>query len=171
MYFWSQIMNQDIQIREMTLNDVDKVVQIYYKVYNSAYISFGELAAGLADGPGRPTGNAVDLFREEVIGLVTGSAEGQFVASIGNDVAGFALASLEDTDAGHLECWLNDLGVLPDYQGKKIGRRLVDRVIEWGTQGNAKYFLLESGLDNEQAHSFFETVGFHPIAVVFHRDA
>lgn len=164
-------MEQVINIRVMSLDDVDKVVEIYGKVYNSAYVSFGELAAGLADSSGSPTGNVVELFRDEVVGLITGSDEGQFVAIIDGSVAGFALASLEDTDAGHIECWLNDMGVLPDYQGRKIGRKLVERVVEWGCQGNAKYFLLESGLDNEQAHRFFEGVGFHPLAIVFHRAA
>lgn len=164
-------MEQTISIRAMNLDDVDKVVEIYSKVYNSAYVSFGELAAGLADGPGSPTENAVELFREEVVGLVTNSDAGQFVATIDDDVAGFALASLEGTVAGHIECWLNDMGVLPGYQGRKIGRKLVDKVIEWGSKGDAKYFLLESGLDNEQAHRFFEGTGFHPLAIVFYRDA
>jgi len=163
--------DQVINIQAMSLDDVAKVVEIYSKVYNSAYVSFGELAAGLADSSGFPTENAVELFREEVVSLVTSSDEGQFVATIDGCVAGFALASLEDTVAGHIECWLSDMGVLPDYQGRKIGRKLVEKVIEWGCQENAKYFLLESGLDNEQAHRFFEGAGFHPLAIVFHRVA
>jgi GNAT superfamily N-acetyltransferase len=162
-----------IEVREMKLDDVDMVVKIYSEIYNASYVSFGELAAGLADSPASPTENASNLFQEEIVNLITSSDTGtrQIVATVDNDIAGFALASLENTIAGHLECWLNDMGVLPDYQGKRIGKKLVEDVIAWGSKGNAKYFLLESGLDNENAHHFFEGVGFHPMSIVFYRDA
>jgi ribosomal protein S18 acetylase RimI-like enzyme len=173
---WNKIMEQVIDVREMTLDDVDAVIEIYDKVYDSKYISFGELAAGLATEPGVTAENALELFREEVVGLVSKSEAGssevrQFVGIVDGVVAGFALANLETTDAGHIECWLNDLGVLSNYRGRRIGSQLVDKVIEWGTKHNAKYFLLESGMDNELAHRLFEKKEFHPLAVVFYREA
>lgn len=166
-------MRSDMQIRRMAIEDVSQVVEIYDRVYDFTYVSFGELACGLADRSGLPAQNAVEIFREEVLRLIDRSQEkeGGFVATIEGNIAGFALASLRETDAGHLECWLEDLGVLPDYQGRQIGRQLVDRVIEWGCQENAQYFLLESGLNNKKAHLFFESSGFHPLAIVFHRVA
>ncbi|MBE9042620.1 GNAT family N-acetyltransferase [Oscillatoriales cyanobacterium LEGE 11467] len=166
-------MKHNISVRAMVFEDINRVSEIYSKVYNPTYVSFGDLASGLADSSGSPTENADRIFYEEVVDLIRNSktTEGQFVATIDGEVAGFALASLKETDAGHLECWLNDLGVHPDYQGLKIGRKIVEKAIEWGCQGNAKYFLLESGFNNEQAHHFFEGVGFHPLAIVFHRVA
>ena len=166
-------MRSDMQIRRMAIEDVSQVVEIYDRVYDSTYVSFGELACGLADRSGLPVQNAVEIFREEVLRLINCSQEkeGGFVAIVEGKVTGFALASLKETDAGHFECWLEDLGVLPDSQGRQIGRQLVDRVIEWGCQENAQYFLLESGFKNDRAHRFFESSGFHPLAIVFHRVA
>jgi ribosomal protein S18 acetylase RimI-like enzyme len=172
-------MEQAISVREMTIDDVDSVIEIYDRVYNSKYISFGELAAGLAIKSGvhfERAENALEIFREEVVGLVSKSeAENsevkQFVGIVDNVIAGFALANLETTKAGHIECWLNDLGVLSDYRRRRIGSQLVDKVIEWGTKHNAKYFLLESGIDNELAHRLFEKKDFHPLAIVFYREA
>jgi GNAT superfamily N-acetyltransferase len=56
------------------------------------------------------------------------------------------------------------------WQGNGIGKVLIEQVFDWGKQGKAKYFLLESGLKNESAHHLFEHLGFQPLAVVFWRD-
>lgn len=134
---------------------------------NPSYISFGELSAGRATAPGVPSEKAFELFREEVIGLLEDSDSGHFVGVVNDEVVGFALASLNPAVAGHIECWLDDLGVDPEYQGKRIGRRLVENVLSWGVEKGAKYTLLESGLDNEGAHRLLQSMGFKELSFVF----
>jgi len=156
-----------VSVREMECADLDKVIEVYEKVYNPSYISFGELSAGKATAPGVPSENAFEVFREELIGLLEDSESGHFVGVVNNEVVGFALASLNPTVAGHIECWLDDLGVEPEYQGKRIGRRLVENVLIWGIEKGAKYTLLESGLNNEDAHRLFHSMGFKELSFVF----
>ena len=163
-------MDSTVVIRLMTQNDVEAVVAIYDRIYTPAYISFGELASGLAIAPDKPAPDAIQIFREEVTGLTEASQGGLFVAELDGQVVGFALASINPV-SGHSECWLNDLGVDPEYQGRGCGRQLIEAVLAFGAAGNARYFLLESGIKNESAHHAFERMGFHPMAMVFYKSA
>ena len=164
-------MAKRFNIQTMGLGDVDQVVELYAQAYSTDYISFSELAAGLADAPGAIAEDAIDIFQDDLIEILTESADGNFVAKEKGDVVGFALASVEEAPAGHMECWLNDLAVSPGARGQSLGKQLIERVIEWGKGQNVKYFLLESGLNNSKSHQLFEGMGFQPMATVFHLDA
>ena len=163
-------MAKRFNLRTMSLGDVDQVVEIYAQAYSADYISFSELAAGLAEAPGVIAEDAIDIFQDELIEILTESSAGSFVAEAKGEIVGFAMASVEEADAGHMECWLNDLCVLPSYQGQNLGTQLIEAVVEWGRVNNVKYVLLESGAQNTQAHKVFEGVGFKPMATVFHLD-
>ena len=163
-------MAKRFNLRTMSLGDVDQVVEIYAQAYSADYISFSELAAGLAEAPGVIAEEAIDIFQDDLIEILTESSAGNFVAEDKGDVVGFAMGSLEEAPAGHMECWLNDLCVLPSYQGQSLGKQLIDAVVEWGKLNNVKYVLLESGIKNAKSHQLFESVGFQPMATVFHLD-
>lgn len=164
-------MGSRFTLKAMNLADVDQVVELYAQVYSADYISFSELAAGLAEAPGVISEDAIDVFQDDLIEILTESPAGNFVATSKGEVVGFAMASLEEAPAGHMECWLNDLGVSPIYQGQNLGKQLIEAVISWGKANKAKYFLLESGAKNTKSHQLFESVGFQPMATVFHLDA
>jgi GNAT superfamily N-acetyltransferase len=159
-------MEQSIKIRKMKLTDLESVARVYNEVFDSTYISFGELSAGLAVAPGMQSEQAAILFKEELAELLHKSSSGLFVAIDKDIVVGFAIASLRAAEAGHLECWLDDLGVSQNHRGRKIGRNLIENVLNWGNQEGVKYFLLESGLHNK-AHRLFVSMGFQPLSVVF----
>ena len=160
-----------IVVQPMRPEDVDAVVKIYREVFDGIYVGFGELAAGMGIAPGVPSENAPTLFREELNGLLIADlSNGLFVACQGNTIVGFAVAVLHQTSGG-LECWLNDLGVSRDWQRQGVGRMLVERAFTWAIQEKgARYCLLESGVRNEAAHSFFEEMGFQPLSTVFWKE-
>ncbi|MBD2513165.1 GNAT family N-acetyltransferase [Nostoc muscorum FACHB-395] len=158
---------EQVIIREMISTDLNAVTRIYEEVFNPTYISFSELAEGKAVGFALPSPEAGTIFRKQLIGRLYTSSSGLFVACSENNIVGFALASLHTTEAGHIECWLDDIGVSHIYRCQGIAKMLAKQVQDWGNQNGAKYYLLESGIQNETAHRLFEQLGFHPLAIVF----
>lgn len=158
---------KEITIREMTSADLDDVTRLYVEVFNPSYISFSEISEGKADASGMPSNQASSIFRKQLASHLSNSPCGLFVAIFDGNVVGFAISSLRCAEAGHIECWLDDLGVSHNYRGQGIGEKLVKQVQDWGHQEEAKYYFLESGVRNEGAHHLFERLGFHPLAVVF----
>ena len=177
-----------IQIRAMTRTDVAAVTAIYAEIYNSSYISFGELSAGLALAPGVSAPDALDRFQAQLTAQFKPNlhvAAGLFVAvedlagdPVGDPVGdtmeteaivGFAIASLRKTETAAVELWLEDLGVSPPNQGQGIGHTLIKTALNWGQAHGATYYLLESGLQNQTAHRVFQSMGFQPMAMVFYK--
>lgn len=160
-------MQQAIIVKKMSTADIEPVTSIYAEVLHPSYISFSELAEGKAEGLGKLSDRAIDIFREQLVALLDSDSHGFFVATVGDNIVGFVLASLHQTEAGHIECWVDDIGVRHKWQKNGIGKALVEQALDWGRQSRAKYFLLESGLKNESAHRLFEHLGFQPLSVVF----
>ena len=156
-------------IRRMVSADIDAVTSDYAEVLDPSYISFSELAEGKATDSFTLSSRASNIFREQLADLFDSSDHGFFVVTVNDEVIGFALASLHKTEAGHMECWLDDIGVRPKWRGHGFARALVSQVFNWGTEGQASYFLLESGVRNESAHHLFEELGFQPLSAVFWR--
>jgi ribosomal protein S18 acetylase RimI-like enzyme len=163
------MMGQVVTIRAMTSADIDVVTAIYAEVLDPSYISFSELNEGKAESFGKLADRAAAIFREQLVSLLPSSQHGFFVATADDAIVGFALASLHRAEAGHIECWLDDIGVSHRWQRRGIAQALVGQVFEWGAKGNAQYFLLESGVENESAHRLFERLGFQPLSTVFWR--
>ena len=159
-----------VLIRPLTATDIETVTNIYAEVLEPSYISYSELGEGKADGFGKLSANASNIFREQLISLLNSPRHGFFVAVINNEITGFALASIHQTEAGHFECWLDDIAVGHKWQRRSIAKGLIIEVLEWGKKNNAKYFLLESGVQNDSAHYLFESFGFQPLSTVFWRD-
>lgn len=161
------MMQKLIQIRRMIQSDIDTVVSIYTDIFEAPYISFGELASGLAQSPTQISPQASELFRQELLDDIDNLQTGLFVATLKSEVIGFAVATLEKTKIGHVECWLQDLGTSPKFRRKGVAKALVQYILQWGKQQGAEYFLLESGIHNKTAHKLFQNIGFLPLATVF----
>lgn len=161
----------EIKIRKMTVADIDTVTKIFVEVFSPEYISFGELTIGRAIAPSISSQNIRDIFHQQLLTEINDDKVGFFVAICAEKIAGFVLTSIHSTPAGHQECWLDDLVVSPNYRRQGIGQKLVQTVINWGRERNAKYFLLESGIHNEKVHDFLEKLGFQAMAKVFWQSA
>jgi ribosomal protein S18 acetylase RimI-like enzyme len=160
---------KEIKIRLMSRDDIDVVVDVYGQVLTPDYLSFTELAEGSAASPHLVSNQAGEIIREQLLTKLKDTKYALFVATE-SEVLGFIVGALHKTEARHLECWIEDLGVRPDMQHQGIGAQLVGKVVEWGRNHSAKYFLLESGAKNEAAHRFFTHLGFHLFSHVFWRD-
>lgn len=160
-------MENRIAIRRMEETDIDAVAGVYAEVLDPSYISYSELSEGKAEAFGRLSERAPEIFREQLAALHDSPVHGFFVAVAGGEVVGFALASLRRAEAGHTECWLDDIGVRPVWRRGGVAQQLVAEVIRWGKSAGARYYLLESGVRNEAAHGLFEKNGFQPLATVF----
>ena len=162
-------MAQSIVIRRMTVSDIEDVTRIYREVLDETYISFSELNEGKATEPDKLTARAPVIFREQLVSNISGENSGSFVALMGDNIVGFVLASLHQAEAEHTECWIDDLGVRHAWRRHGVGTILTRRALNWGTNEGAKYFLAESGGQNQSAHALLERLGFKPLSVVLWR--
>jgi|688.fasta_scaffold616336_1 ribosomal protein S18 acetylase RimI-like enzyme len=62
---------------------------------------------------------------------------------------------------------LEDLAVSPEWRKHGVGAKLVDTVEKRALENGARWLFLESGLNNQNAHAFFERGGFEAISKVF----
>jgi len=162
-------MEPHVTIRRMESRDIKGVVRVYEEVFDESYISFAELEEGKADGPQGPYEPAVVVFENELKEFLEHSEALLLVACVDRDLVGFALAELRRARAGHIECWLHDMGVSAAWRGQGIGHALAEPLMEWGTQAGAKYFLLETGVSNDLARRMFQELGFSALSTVFWR--
>jgi N-acetylglutamate synthase-like GNAT family acetyltransferase len=65
---------------------------------------------------------------------------------------------------------LEDLVVNRHVRGKKLGSKMVLWLFEQARPLGLKRIFLESGVHNQTAHDFFETLGFRPCSTVFAKD-
>jgi N-acetylglutamate synthase-like GNAT family acetyltransferase len=62
---------------------------------------------------------------------------------------------------------LEDLAVSPEWRKHGVGAKLVEMVEKRARENGIRWLFLESGLNNHNAHAFFERGGFEAISKVF----
>ena len=93
-----------------------------------------------------------------------------FVAAAGGKVVG--LVTLAKVLAiGHPNGYtkVNGLGVLPEYQGKGIGRMLLNKAEDEARKNGTYYLGLASGIGRTDAHGFYESMGFKKTSYWFRK--
>ncbi len=55
---------------------------------------------------------------------------------------------------------IEELYVVPGFQGKGVAKKLVDYVIDWAKKNKIECIRLESGNELKGAHTFYEKYGF-----------
>ena len=162
-----------MEIVPLKLSLIPDVARIYAEVINPTYITEGELHYGVADDIGKFSDKAPQMFEEDLHHLLDDPGSVLFVALDEGRAVGFIYADMDQADAepSYSECWLHDMGVTPLFQGRGIGKQLLDRACQWGKENGARYFLLKSGFKNHTAHALFEAEGFIPLATTFIKKA
>ena len=64
---------------------------------------------------------------------------------------------------------VNGLGVLPEYRNKGIGRMLMEQAEKTAADNGTRYIGLASGFKREEAHSFYEHMGYHKTSYWFRK--
>ncbi|MBA4852442.1 GNAT family N-acetyltransferase [Emticicia sp. BO119] len=85
-----------------------------------------------------------------------------FLAEIDNVAVGtFALLVMENmAHMGTPSAVVEDVGVLPGLQGKGIGKEMMKYALEYAKEKGCYKMSLSSNLRREQAHRFYESLGF-----------
>ena len=56
---------------------------------------------------------------------------------------------------------VENVAVLPEYQGKGVGRKMFEEIEKWGKEQNCHYEILVSGQNRTGGHEFYRRLGFH----------
>ncbi len=55
---------------------------------------------------------------------------------------------------------VENVAVLPEYQGKGVGRAMFEEIEAWGKSMDCHYEILVSGMQRTGAHKFYKALGF-----------
>ncbi|MDI9273060.1 GNAT family N-acetyltransferase [Stenotrophomonas sp. PFBMAA-4] len=125
-------------------------------------------AAACIDLRGRTRENAFSAAQLAELGITVdswaaGIAEGDFIGRIAEDngtVVGYGFA---DRDSGEVLV----LALLPDYEGRGIGKRLLQEVVELAhAAGHSRLFLACSADPQSRSHGFYRFLGWRPTGEV-----
>lgn len=105
---------------------------------------------------------------EEGINYYKSLASGEYgkcyIAEIDNKAVGYI--ALGEKDFGYRKrkyIELENMGVLPEYRSKGVGRELVLKAKEWASEQKATKLYVSAYWGNKGAISFYEREGFKPI--------
>jgi GNAT superfamily N-acetyltransferase len=134
----------NIQIRSATINDVENILQIYAKALDNENILSVEKA------------QKIFLKQQQYPDYQI------FIAELENKTVGtFALLIMENmAHLGMPSAVVEDVGVLPALQGKGIGKAMMEFALRYAKEKGCYKMSLSSNLRREQAHQFYESLGF-----------
>lgn len=58
---------------------------------------------------------------------------------------------------------IENVAVLPEYQGKGVGRKMFEEIEQWGKNMECHYEILVSGNQRKGAHKFYHALGFEEV--------
>lgn len=96
--------------------------------------------------------------------LYKGDPEGFFITEVGEEIVGFIAchAGWEDYREGKV-CEIHEFAVKREFQGKGIGKTLLEKAIEYALLKNHKKITLWVGEGNGRAISMYKKAGFHTL--------
>ena len=128
----------NITIRRMQASDVDNVITIEEKAYGEHHWS-----------------------------------KESFLNELSNELARYNCAFDEDGNlVGYSGCWqileevhITNIAVSPDFRRKKVGEKLLKRIVDECYENMAKYITLEVRVSNTPAINLYEKYGFKSLGV------
>lgn len=133
----------EVRIRPLNELDISGVVKIDEKV----------------------TGNyRPDDWERRIAYYIRRDPEASQVAEAGGKVVGFMLGEIRAGEFGLEEAtgWIESMGVDPSWQGKAVGRQLVEAMFGHFRESGAKKARTIVETTSPDIAAFFEKVGFHP---------
>ena len=133
-----------LQIRSATINDVGNILQIYAKTLDNDNILSVEKAKNIF------------LKQQQYPDYQV------FIAELNDEIVGtFAILIMENmAHLGTPSAIVEDVGVLPKLQGKGIGKMMMAFALQYAKEKGCYKMSLSSNLRREQAHQFYESLGF-----------
>lgn len=132
---------------------------------DARYISHGEIQTGLSpDGKSWAT-NLAELYEQDFAKPDEGRDMLVAVDDRG-EIVGMVVLAWEETSRRRFAV-LEDMVVDPERRSQRIGERLLEEVEGRVRERGVDWLFLESGINNERAHHFFERHGFATVSHVF----
>ena len=133
-----------IQIHTATIDDIRNILQIYAEALDNGKVLSVEKA------------KVIFLQQQQYPDYQV------FVAKLDNKIVGtFALLIMENmAHLGTPSAVIEDVGVLPEMQGKGIGKAMMVFALAKAKEKGCYKMSLSSNLRREQAHQFYESLGF-----------
>ena len=75
-------------------------------------------------------------------------------------IIGFVHAQMYESFYSDLGLNILGLAVNPDFQGRGIGRKLMNKLEDYAVDNNISFIRLNSAMKREEAHNFYEHVGY-----------
>lgn len=131
------------------------------------YISHGEIQCGRSpDGEIWAGDLEMRLAAEFAASLTDPGFDLIAARSASGELIGFARIAWRNEGAGEFGV-IEDIAVAPEMRGEGLGRQLVHAIEDLAAARGARWLWLESGLGNENAHRFFEALGYAPRSKIF----
>lgn len=146
----------DAQIRRCGGADVELIARLGAGTFRETYAADTD--------PDEMNRHVASAFARDTVAAEVANPESTFyVAEVEGEPAGFVKvnrggAQTEQPNEGGLE--IESLYVTKAFQGRGLGRLLVDRVLDDAVAGGAEYVWLGVWERNQAAYSFWERIGF-----------
>ena len=75
-------------------------------------------------------------------------------------IIGFIHAQMYESFYSDLGLNILGLAVNPDFQGRGIGRKLIEKLEQYAVENSISFIRLNSALKREEAHKFYEHIGY-----------
>ena len=75
-------------------------------------------------------------------------------------IIGFVHAQMYESFYSDLGLNILGLAVNPDFQGRGIGKKLMNKLEEYAVDNNISFIRLNSAMKREEAHNFYEHIGY-----------
>ena len=75
-------------------------------------------------------------------------------------IIGFVHAQMYESFYSNLGLNILGLAVDPDFQGRGIGRKLMNELEDYALDNNIRFIRLNSAMKREEAHKFYEHIGY-----------
>ena len=75
-------------------------------------------------------------------------------------IIGFVHAQMYESFYSNLGLNILGLAVNPDFQGKGIGKKLISELENYAVDNNTSFIRLNSAMKREDAHNFYEHIGY-----------
>ena len=92
-----------------------------------------------------------------------------WVAVVDEVVVGFVAAGVSDHWSGERDAYIGELVTDDRWQGRGVGRRMVEEVERWARSRGLRRIRLETGAANGAARAFYDRLGFATEEVVLSR--
>ncbi|ONI46599.1 ribosomal-protein-alanine N-acetyltransferase [Candidatus Epulonipiscium fishelsonii] len=111
--------------------------------------------------------DANDIYQVETESFSTSWSYNSVKADLVNPIAYYWVATIGSKIVGYAGLWkildeaeVTNIAVLPNFRNKKIGRSLVDTMINYCTETNINYISLEVRESNKIAINIYKSFGF-----------